>query len=371
MWMHDRPELWRIKVSIRIVLMPLILNAVLILLLYTAPAVAADHAVILMYHNISDEAPKSTSVTPAMFEKHMQYLEHNGYSVQPLLSTLQHLLAGESVPERTVVITFDDAYKSVYTQAWPRLSQRGWPFSVFVTTAYISNGDNNFMSWENLRELGYYGAGIGNHSMSHPHLVRKFTNESSAHWKQRVTEEVTGAQRKLHNEIGNPIPVFAYPYGEFTAELKMLLSELGYFGLGQQSGAVAQYSDFQELPRFPMATGFDDMDDFAIKIAARPLPVTVISPLDHVLPAATDIPELHLFLEPGNYDAARLACYASGQGHIQVEWVDRDAGEVKVRANEALVPGRAKYNCTAPATQDNGIYYWYSHLWMKPEADGS
>lgn len=333
--------------------------------------IASDHAVILMYHNISDEAPKSTSVTPAMFENHMQYLEQNGYRVQPLLSTLQQLLAGETVPERTVAITFDDAYKSVYTQAWPRLSRRGWPFSVFVTTGYIGDGLDNFMSWENLRELSYYGASIGNHSLSHPHLVRKFKNESSAHWKQRVADEVSVAQRKLQTEIGYPVPVFAYPYGEFSSELKTLLIELGYFGLGQQSGAVGPDSDFQELPRFPMATGFDDMKNFAIKVAARPLPVTVISPLDHVLPAATDIPELHLFLESGDYDAARFACYASGQGRIQVDWIDRAAGEVKVRANEALAPGRAKYNCTAPAKQGEDIYYWYSHLWMKPEADGS
>ena len=356
--------------SPRLVLLLRILN-IMLMLLYAAQAVAAEHAVILMYHHISDEMPKSTSVTPMMFEKHMQYLEHNGYSVQPLLSTLQHLLAGEAVPERTVVITFDDAYRSVYTQAWPRLSKRGWPFSVFVTTGYIGNGHNNFMSWDELRELSYYGAGIGNHSLSHSHPVRKYANESTVHWKQRVTEEVTGAQHRLQAEIGNPIPVFAYPYGEFSSELESLLAELGYFGLGQQSGAVGQHSDFQALPRFPMAAGFDDMDNFAIKVAARPLPVTVIGPPDHVLPVATDIPELHMFLEPGNYDAARLACYASGQGRIQVDWIDRAAGEVRVRANEALAPGRAKYNCTAPAKQGKDIYYWYSQLWMKPQADGS
>jgi peptidoglycan/xylan/chitin deacetylase (PgdA/CDA1 family) len=342
-----------------------------LLLLCTGSVSAADHAVILMYHHISDQTPPSTSVTPAMFEKHLQYLEHNGYTVQPLLSTLQHLLVGEAVPERTVVITFDDAYQSVYTQAWPRLSQRGWPFSVFVTTGYIGNGTNNFMSWDELRELSVYGAGIGNHSLSHAHLVRHNANESNAQWKRRMTAEVTGAQRKLQAEIGNPILVFAYPYGEFNGELKTLLVELGYFGLGQQSGAAGSDSDFQALPRFPMATGFDDMESFAIKIAARPLPVTVISPIEHVLPATTDIPVLHLFLEPGEYDAARLACYASGQGRIQVNWVDRAAGEVEVRANKALAPGRSKYNCTAPAQLGENMYYWYSHLWMKPEADGN
>ena len=347
------------------------LNIMLLALLFDGPSNAADHAVILMYHNISNETPKSTSVTPETFEQHMQFIEHNGYTVQPLLSTLQHLRAGEPVPENTVVITFDDAYKSVYTQAWPRLSQRGWPFSVFVTTGYIGNGHNNFMSWEELREISDYGAGVGNHSQSHPYLVRKYTDESAAHWKQRITDEVTGAQHRLQAEIGDPIPVFAYPYGEFNNELKTLLIELGYFGLGQQSGAVGQRSDFQALPRFPMATGFDDMENFAIKIAARPLPVIVISPPDHILPAGTDIPELHLLLEPGDYDAARLACYTAGQGSIQVDWVDRAAGEVRVRANQTLAPGRARYNCTAPAMRGKGVFYWYSHLWMKPEADGS
>jgi biofilm PGA synthesis lipoprotein PgaB len=76
-------------------------------------------------------------------------------------------------------------------------------------------------------------------------------------------------------------------------------------------------------------------------------------------------------LEPGDYDAARLACYTAGQGSIQVDWVGRDAGEVRVRANQTLAPGRARYNCTAPATRGKDVFYWYSHLWMKPEADGS
>lgn len=347
------------------------LNAVLWLLLLAAPAIAADHAVILMYHNVSSETPPSTSVTPEMFESHMRYLEQNGYRVMPLMNILQRLLAGETLPESSIAITFDDAYKSVYTQAWPSLAKRGWPFSVFVTTNYIGDGNNHFMSWDNLREISHYGAEIGNHSRSHPHLVRRYKNESSAHWKQRVTEEVTAAQHKLQAEIGDPIPAFAYPYGEFSSELKTLLVDLGYFGLGQQSGAVGHNSDFQVLPRFPMATGFDDLENFAIKVAARPLPVTIISPADHVVPDDTAIPELHLFLEPGDYIAGRLACYASGQGRIQVDWVDRTTGEVRVRANDSLQPGRAKYNCTAPAAQGKNIYYWYSHLWMKREADGS
>ena len=80
-----------------------------------------DKAVILMYHNISEQTPSITSVTPETFKQHLRYLEDHKYSVWPLSKVLNHLLNNKPVPARTVVLTFDDAYISVYTEAYPLL----------------------------------------------------------------------------------------------------------------------------------------------------------------------------------------------------------------------------------------------------------
>lgn len=343
----------------------------LCLLCLVRPAWSAGDAVILMYHNVSESTPESTSVTPATFERHMQYLADNGFTVWPLFKTLLHLASGKPVPEKTVVLTFDDAYTSVYTNAYPVLKEKGWPFTVFVTTMYIADGYNNYMSWAQLREIRQHGGDVGNHSRSHVHLVRKRGGETDEQWRTRITSEIEGAQAVLRRHVDDPVLAVAYPYGEYSKEVRDLLWELGYFGLGQQSGAVGRESDFQAIPRYPIATGFDDMDNFAIKVSSKALPVMVLSPEDGVLDPGTDIPVLTMRLLEGDYSKGTLACYASGQGRIQHEWLDRELGVVQVRANEPVPPGRAKYNCTARSGSGNNVFYWYSYLWMKPREDGS
>lgn len=333
--------------------------------------VAANNAVILMYHNIAANTPPITSVTPGRFRQHMDYLSDNGFTVWPLFKTLVHLATGKTIPEKTVVLTFDDAYKSVYTEAFPVLKAKGWPFTVFVTTQYIAEGYTHYMSWQQLREIQRFGGEVGNHSLTHPHMIRHRSDETKAQWRERIINEVEQAKYILQQNGMYPVRAVAYPYGEYSKELSELMRELGYFGLGQQSGAVSASSDFQALPRFPMATGFDGMEDFAIKVSAKNLPVTVLSPDDGIISKDTDIPVLIMRLEEGDYKKTGLRCYASRQGQIKVEWIDRENSVVAVRANQALSPGRTKYNCTAPSRGEKNIFYWRSFLWMKPEPDGS
>jgi biofilm PGA synthesis lipoprotein PgaB len=329
---------------------------------------AGNSAVILMYHNVSDEAHPSTSVTPSIFKQHMQYLADNEFVVWPLFKTLVYLATGKPVPPKTVVLTFDDAYRSVYSEAFPVLKQKAWPFTVFVTTKYIAEGYSHYMSWQQLREIQEFGGDIGNHSLSHPHMVRQYKEETDEQWRLRLTNEVDQAQHILRQHVSKPIWAFAYPYGEYSQKVRDLLRHLGYFGLGQHSGAVSQTSDFQAVPRFPMSTNFSGLEDFAIKVATKNLPVTVLSPDDGIVASDTDIPVLTMRLDEGDYKSTAMACYASGQGRIQVECLENKV--VEVRANQAIKPGRTKYNCTAASKTEPDVFYWFSFLWMKPEADG-
>jgi len=330
----------------------------------------ANDAVILMYHNVAANTPPSTSVTPERFKQHMDYLSDNGFTVWPLFKTLVHLATGKTIPSKTVVLTFDDAYKSVYDVALPVLKEKGWPFTVFVSTNYIGEGYTNYMSWQQLREIKLFGGEVGNHSLSHPHFVRKRNGETYEQWRERIIGEVKQAQTVLHKNAGYPVWAVAYPYGEYSKEVRNIIRELGYFGIGQHSGAVGPYTDFQAIPRFPIATGFDDMENFAIKVATKNLPVTVLSPEDGIVSKDTEIPVLKLRLENGDYKKTGLRCYASGQGCIQLEWLDDEKTVVDVSANEDILPGRTKYNCTAPSKSEENVFYWFSYLWMKPEADG-
>jgi biofilm PGA synthesis lipoprotein PgaB len=340
--------------------------------LSSSAARAAESAVVLMYHHVAKDTPASTSVTVNRFAAHMAHLADNGFHVWPLLRILEHLRDQEALPDKTVAITFDDGYVSVLTHALPELEQRGWPFTVFVSTDYVDKGYGNYLSWPQLRELSEHGATIGNHSKTHPHLVRRAPNEGEREWAQRVREEISGAADRIDEEVGDAaIPVFAYPYGEYDGALEKIVGSLGLWAFGQQSGAVGETSDLLAAPRFPMSTGYDGLDQFSLRVLTRPLPVVAETPARHILEVGESRPMLELELGPGDYRLDGLKCYASNQGQIDVDWIDKRARRFIVRPVEALRPGRTKYNCTAPAASQTGVYYWYSHLWMAKNPDGT
>jgi len=135
-------------------------------------------AVILLYHHVAADTPRSTSVSAELFEAHLDYLAQNGYQVLPLSGIIAKLKTATPLPPRSVAITFDDAYRSVYTTAAPLLARRGWPYAIFVSTDYHDGKYGGYMTWAELRALETAGAEIGNHSRSHDHYLHRRPGET-------------------------------------------------------------------------------------------------------------------------------------------------------------------------------------------------
>ena len=333
---------------------------------------AADDAVVFMYHHVDDTTPASTSLSPRDFRAQIEYLDREGFAVLPLLELLDAIANGRPVPDKSVAITFDDGYRSVLTTALPLLHARQWPFTVFVNSEAVDSGYGIYLSWDDLRTLGAQGGTIGNHTVSHAHLVRRQSGESDAQWRRRVRQEIAGAGARLESEVGPyAVPVFAYPYGEYTKEIKAIVADLGLYGMGQQSGAIGPSSDFLALPRYPIATGIDLMADFAVRARSRALPVHVVGDERHLAGDGEARPSVELALDDAeDVRSDALACYATGQGRMLVEWSPRAANQFTVRPDRDLGTGRSKYNCTAPSRSQSGVYYWFGYLWMRRLADG-
>ncbi len=347
------------------------LASVLALALAVPAALAADatpHAVVLEYHHVAEDTPPSTSITPQAFAAQMDYLAAHDFHVLALDEIVARMRQGRSLPPRTVALTFDDAYRSVYTEVLPRLRDRGWPFTVFVSTDSIDDDLDNYASWDHLRAMARAGATIGNHSLSHPHLVRRRADESRAQWRNRVRREISGAQERLRQELDDPARLFAYPYGEYSPEVQALVRELDFVGFGQQSGGFGPDSDFTALPRFPLAGSAPALDRFATKVRARPLPLRAVEPASGVLAADARRPTLRLALGAGVAPGS-VGCYVGGSA-VPVRQVEQDPPVLAVRPEQAIGPGRTKYNCTAPVSGASA-WHWYSFLWMKPLPDGS
>ncbi|ALO46036.1 polysaccharide deacetylase family protein [Pseudohongiella spirulinae] len=328
----------------------------------SAPVAQAQHAVITIYHHVSESTPRSTSLTPAELRTQLEYLRDNDFAVWPLDRTLEALRNRQPMPEKVAVLTFDDAYESIHSTAWPMLKEFGFPMSLFVSTQPVDDNQNGYLNWDQIRELADDGVIIANHMVHHPHMVDALPGENNAQRLQRLQQELLQAEQRIHEETGQSHKILAYPYGEYDTEIRNMVTELGFTALAQNSGAVGYYSDFAALPRYPLAGFYADIESAATKLnslAFQVLEVDPVSPMtDSTRPAVT----LQL---AGDFNVNQLGCYAGGQA-LELEWIDREAVHFRIQPgqDQEFSMRRFGYICTAPQRGSNR-YYWYNKFWTR------
>ena len=133
-------------------------------------ALAADYATVLMYHRFGEDKYPSTNISIEQFEAHLNMLGNGNYNIWPLGKIVDHLQQGLNIPDKTVAITIDDAYLSVFNEARPRLKDRGFAYTVFVATQPVDRDQRGYMSWDQIRTLQDEGVQIGSQTRSHPHM---------------------------------------------------------------------------------------------------------------------------------------------------------------------------------------------------------
>ncbi len=345
--------------------MPRLTSALLLSWLAVMPPIAfaaEGGAAVLMYHRFGEDRYPSTNVRIGQFEEQLQLFENEGFSVWSLGRVLAAVFDnGEPLPPKVVAITIDDAYASIYDNAFPLLKKRGWPFHVFVSTDPVDRRMGDFLTWDQMREMQKFGATFSNHTTTHDHLLERRNDETEAQWLARVRADIQAAEARLGAELGVTPKLFAYPYGEYDRRLMTLLAEMGYHAFGQHSGALGKYSHPQALPRFPVNETYGQMPGFGDKVRSLPFTLAKIPDFD---PLTTNPkPVLHLDLDEEHARLDRLSCFVSGQGKVEVTWTDRAAGQFEVVAPQPLAPGRNRYNCTAPSDQ-SGRYFWFSQPWI-------
>lgn len=319
-------------------------------------------AVIFMYHRFGESRYPSTNITLEQFEEQLDFFEKNNFSVLPLEEIIEALKQNRPLPDKAIAITIDDAYLSVYKEAYPRLKARGYPFTVFVATGPVDQGIPAYMNWQQMQEMQKHGAAFANHSQDHDYLVRKKTGETQEAWKERMKGDITGAQKRLQEKLGQAPALFAYPYGEYNLDLMNIIKDLGYTGFGQHSGGVSALNDRRALPRFPVAEAYAEMQAFRTKALSLAMPVLEQQPVN---PVTTEKrPQLTVTLAPSSANLDQLACYI-GPKRMEIQWLEQGK-RFKIQTEKDLPLGRSRYNCTAPDT-DSSRYFWYSHQWIRPE----
>jgi peptidoglycan/xylan/chitin deacetylase (PgdA/CDA1 family) len=219
--------------------------AFLVLFFISCSAVSADSAVILLYHHFGARGCPSTNTTLKQLDEQIRYLQEHHFNVLPVPEIIDRLKRGDSLPNKTIGITIDDGYKSVYTKAWPRFKTAGFPFTIFVSTDGVDHHYGAFMTWAQIRELSKNGVTIGNHTATHGHLTLKSALAAE--------KDIQKAQNRLSQELNIKPTLFAYPYGERNKSLRATVIKLGFDAAFLQStGPFNASSDFFALHRFAL-----------------------------------------------------------------------------------------------------------------------
>lgn len=309
-----------------------------------------DSATVLMYHRFGESRYPSTNISIEQFEAHLAHLAGGNYTVLKLDDIIVRLRAGELLPDRTVAITIDDAYLSVYTEAWPRLTEAGFPFTLFVASSPIDRKLSGYMSWEQIRELQSSGVTIGSQTHTHPHMHRLSDEE--------VRAEISTSNGRFIEELGLRPELFAYPYGEYSQFVIDAVKNAGFrAAFGQNSGIMHSADDQFQLPRFAFNEAYGTIDRLKLAVDGLPLKVHDLTPEDMVL---TMNPPLYGFTVSEEMSpVSQLRCFSNNHGKLDVTMLGMRA---EIRAPGPLTEPRARINCTMPAV--DGRWRWFGRQFL-------
>lgn len=214
---------------------------------------------ILMYHSIPkdplpDDAMQLTT-PPATFLRHLEALAEAAIPVISMKEAVARLSASTSPKGRAVVITFDDGYIDVATEAAPLLAEFGFPATLFCLPAYhdvstsfpfvpAGRGYSPSLTWSDLCALQELGWKVGVHSMTHQNLARLSPAQ--------LREEIISSRSKAEERLGHRVNLFAYPFGSFhtfNSTTERVLREEGFVAACTNVAGVNTRPDLFRLRR--------------------------------------------------------------------------------------------------------------------------
>ncbi len=218
---------------------------------------------ILNYHSISTEATRrfaGFTLPPEMLAQHMKVIADGGYTPITVGEYVRLLLTHAALPERPVILTFDDGFADFYHSALPLLQEFRFRASLFVVTTAIGRtskwlrpeGEDRraMLTWAQLSEIQRAGIECGAHSATHIHLDMAKPDEAF--------QEIWASRDRLEQKLGIPVRSMAYPYGHYTNEVRGLVIQAGYTAACAVRNAMSHAGDdLYALARITIRRGTD------------------------------------------------------------------------------------------------------------------
>lgn len=206
---------------------------------------------VLTYHSI-DRSGSVISVSPEMFETHIKYLRKSNYTSISLSRAIDSIKNGESLPEKGVIITFDDGYKNNYTEALAVLMRYGYTATIFLVTGLIGRKNDwpeqngtipqlEMLTWPEIREMRESGIEFGAHTHNHVHLSEVHINEAR--------EEILRSKNEMEGNLSSATDLFCYPFGSYNGAVKDIVASHFKGAMAIHSGKLSSDMDLYAINR--------------------------------------------------------------------------------------------------------------------------
>ena len=227
-------------------------------------AVGGPKIVVLNYHKI-DNMNISLSVLPQDFEQQLKYLKDNGYtSITPmeLYEAIEH---GGPLPEKPLLITFDDGYDDNYRYAYPLLKKYGFKGTIFVITSFLDRGQQGYITWAQASEMEASGViDIESHTVTHGSMTEMTDSD--------LRRELADSKKDIEQRLGKTVNFVAYPTGTYNLHIASLVKEAGYRGAFTiEYGNVDKASNIYAIERVPIFHTEDTYASFLERLQYIPI----------------------------------------------------------------------------------------------------
>jgi peptidoglycan/xylan/chitin deacetylase (PgdA/CDA1 family) len=197
---------------------------------FEASATSSPYSVkipVLIYHSVRPHVPNESKyqdlydVTPELLEQQLRHIASSSYTTITFADVNAYFDHGTPLPQKPVILSFDDGWRNQYEYAFPLLKKYGMKGTFFIFTNPMDHQKPHWMSWAEVIELDRAGMEIGGHSRTHP-ILTKITSDEG------LDKEILGGKHIIEGHLGHPITVFAYPFGARNTQVIASVKRAGF-----------------------------------------------------------------------------------------------------------------------------------------------
>jgi peptidoglycan/xylan/chitin deacetylase (PgdA/CDA1 family) len=233
---------------------------------------------IFVYHHVNTKVNNEITIKPATFEAELKMLSDLGYHAITARELVEYHQKGTPLPDKPVMITFDDGWRTQYSKAWPLLRKYGFKATFFINPQPVSQAYKAYMNRDMVVELAKAGNDIESHTWKHSRLTRK-REQTAAQFQKETLSALTNANSWIRKVVGQQPVAIAYPYGVYDLETIGFVSAAGYkvgFTVDESVSDARKWDRYQ-LRRFTIGSGETSVS-FKRRLLSGPLEVRNITP---------------------------------------------------------------------------------------------